>query len=230
MKKMIGMTAAFLVFLVPQVLAGTLSGKAMFTGTAPAERKISMDADPTCAGLNPEPVFVEDVVVNADGTLRNVFVYVKEGLAGPFEKPSTPASINQQGCRYHPHVFGMQVGQDLEILNSDATLHNVHGMPLNTKEFNLGMPIQGMKLKRKFDKEEVMVKFKCDVHPWMNAYIGVLPHPFFSVTGDDGAFAIQNLPAGSYVVEAWHEKYGVQTQQITVDEAGAAAADFTFAG
>ena len=211
--------------------AGQITGKVNFTGTAPAPQKISMDADPVCAGLHSEPVFTEDVTVNPNNTLKNVFVYVKEGLEGKtFDTPKEAVVMDQKGCQYHPHVFGVMVNQPLDIVNSDSTLHNVHGMPAQTKEFNLGMPIQGMKLTRKFDKPEVVVKFKCDVHPWMHAYAGVLPHPFFSVSKDDGSYEIKNLPAGTYVIEAWHEKFGAQTQKVSVDETGTQTADFSFSG
>ena len=220
-----------LVLLTPPAYAGTVTGKVNFTGAPPAAEAIDTNADPVCASMHAEPLMTEDVVVNSDNTLRNVFVYVKEGLEGKtFETPKEPVMMDQNGCHYVPHVFGIQAGQTLQIINSDSTLHNVHGMPTASKEFNLGMPIQGMKLDRKFDKPEVMVKFKCDVHPWMHAYAGVLTHPYFSVSGDGGAFEIKDLPAGNYVIEAWHEKYGTQTQNVTVDEAGAAAADLTFAG
>lgn len=221
---------ALFLFTTP-AFAGTVTGKVNFTGTPPAPQKIDMNADPACASLHTEPMMTEEVVVNPDNTLRNVFVYVKEGLEGKtFEAPKEPAVMDQKGCHYVPHVFGIQAGQTLQIVNSDSTLHNVHGMPTASKEFNLGMPIQGMKLDRKFDKPEVMVKFKCDVHPWMNAYAGVLTHPYFSVSGDGGTFEIKDLPVGSYGVEAWHEKYGTQTQNITVDDAGTATVDFTFTG
>ena len=211
--------------------AGTLTGKALFSGTAPAPQKIDMGADPTCSSLHPEPVYSEEVVKNEDGTLRNVFVYVKQGLEGKtFPAPQTPAVLDQNRCHYAPHVSGVQVGQKLQIVNSDSTLHNVHGIPTQSKEFNLGMPIQGMKLDRTFDKPEVMVKFKCDVHPWMRAYVGVLEHPFFSVTGTDGAFEIKDLLPGKYTIEAWHEKFGVQAQEVTVEEATPAKVDFTFVG
>lgn len=221
-----------MVMLLPAAgFAGSISGKANFTGTAPAPEKISMDADPTCMSFHSEPVMNPEVTVNSNNTLKNVFVYVKEGLEGKtFEAPAEKFSLDQKGCTYTPRVFGIQIGQGLEIINSDSTLHNVHGMPAQSKEFNIGMPIQGMKLTRKFDAPEVMVKFKCDVHPWMRAYAGVLTHPYFSVTGEDGSYKIENLPAGTYVVEAWHEKFGVQTQSLTVDEAGAQTADFGFAG
>lgn len=231
MKKIISFGLAIFAFLFStSAFAGTVTGKVNFTGTAPTREPIAMDADPVCAGLHPEPLLSEDVIVNADNTLQNVFVYVKEGLEGKtFTAPTEPVKMDQNGCHYVPHVFGVQVNQPVEIVNSDSTLHNVHGMPTQSKEFNLGMPIPGMKLKRNFDKPEVMVKFKCDVHPWMHAYIGVVDHPYYSVSGENGSFEIKDLPPGEYTLEAWHEKYGTQTQKVTVTDAPATA-DFTFAG
>lgn len=220
-----------LTLMLPVSSFAAVTGKVSFTGTAPEAPGIDMNADPFCAGANAEAVKAEEVTVNSNGTLKNVFVYVKTGLEGKtFDAPTTPVTMDQKGCHYTPHIFGVQVNQPVEIVNSDSTLHNVHGMPKESKEFNLGMPIQGMKLKRTFDKPEVMVKFKCDVHPWMNAYIGVVPHPFFAVTGEDGTFKIENLPAGKYTLEAWQEKYGAQTQEITVDDSGNATVDFSYAG
>lgn len=231
MKKLnIYMVLFIVLFAARPLLAGTVTGKATFTGTPPQMETISMNADPVCASLHSGPVLNPAVIINPNGTLKNVFVYVKEGLEGQsFPAPTTPAVIDQQGCQYAPHVFGMQVGQPLEIINSDSTLHNVHSQAEKSKQFNLGMPIQGMKLQKKFEAAEVMVKFKCDVHPWMNAYIGVLTHPFYGVSGDEGSFEIKDLPAGNYVLEAWHEKYGTQTQQVTVGEEPVNA-EFTFAG
>ncbi len=225
------LTVFSILFFAHSAWAGTLAGKAVFSGTVPAPQKIDMGADPTCSSLHTEPVYSEEIVTNPDGTLQNVFVYVKQGLEGKnFQAPQTSAILDQKGCHYSPHVSGVQVGQKLQILNSDSTLHNVHGMPTQSKEFNLGMPIQGMKLDRTFDKPEIMVKFKCDVHPWMRAYVGVLEHPFFGVTGASGTFEIKDLPAGKYTIEAWHEKLGVQTQEVIVEEAALAKADFTFSG
>ena len=219
-----------LMLLSPSSFAGTVSGKINFTGTAPANEQISMAADPTCASLHSGPVFAETVIANSNGTLKNVFVYVKEGLEGKtFPAPTTPVTIDQKGCQYHPHVFGIQVGQPLEIINSDSTLHNVHSLANQSKQFNLGMPIQGMKLSKKFENPEVMVKFKCDVHPWMSAHIGVLSHPYYGVSGDEGTFEIKDLPAGTYTIEAWHEKYGTQTQSVTVTDQPANV-EFTFNG
>jgi len=197
----------------------TLSGKVMFEGTPPKPVPIRMNADPVCLLQHKGGVTSEEVLVNPDGTLQNVFVYVKEGLGGQtFTAPTEPVVFDQKGCLYTPRVFGIMTDQPLQILNSDSTLHNVHSLPKASKEFNLGMPIQGMKLTKKFSSSEVMVKIKCEVHPWMAAYAGVLDHPFYGVTGEDGTFAIKDLPPGEYVLEAWHEKYGTQTAAVQVPE------------
>ena len=219
-----------MLFSVQSAFAGgAITGKIGFEGTAPAAEKIAMNADRFCEGAHKDVVVSETVVVNSNNTLKNVFVYVKEGLEGQtFETPNTPVVFDQSSCMYSPHVFGAQVNQDIQIINSDSTLHNVHSMGEKNKGFNLGMPIKGMKLKKKFGEPEVMVKIKCDVHPWMNAYVGVLPHPFYAVSGDDGTFKIENLPAGTYTIESWHEKYGTQTQQVTVGEGESKTADFSY--
>lgn len=211
-----------------QVQAASVSGKAAFSGTAPAPEAIKMDADANCKAMHAEGMNADDVIINANGTLKNVFIYVKEGLSGKFEAPKTPVQLDQHGCMYTPKVLGVMAGQPIEIINSDDTLHNVHALPKNSPQFNLGMPLKGMKIKKSFAKSEVMIKVKCDVHPWMASYIGVLDHPFYAVTGEDGSFEIKDLPAGTYVIEAWHEKFGVQTQNITIDDAGKADVDFQF--
>ena len=202
------------------VEAAVLSGKVMFEGTAPQLEKAKADADPACQAMHPEGITMEDAVVNSNGALKNVFVYIKGGLAGKtFQVPKTAVVLDQKGCHYEPHVLGIQVNQPFDILNSDDTLHNVHALPKNSKEFNLGMPIKGMKLTKTFTAPEVMVKFKCEVHPWMTGYIGVLDHPFYSVTNEEGAFIIKDLPAGEYELSSWHEKYGTLSQQITLTSA-----------
>ena len=204
-------------FLAASAQASIVTIKAPFTGQAPAVEKIKADADPKCKLLHPDGITPDEVVVNSNGTLKNVFVYVKEGLTGKtFEAPKTPISFDQLGCQYNPKVFGIQVNQPLEIINSDDTLHNVHALPANSAQFNLGMPIKGMKMKKTFTKPEVMVKIKCEVHPWMRAYVGVVDSPYYGVTSDDGSIQIKDLPAGEYTLEAWHEKYGIQTQKVTV--------------
>ena len=152
-----------------------------------------------------------------NGGLENVFVYVKDGLGNyVYDTPTESAKIDQMNCRYHPHVFGMRVGQKLEIVNSDPTLHNIHALPKNSKQFNIAQPKQGMKMSQKFDKSEVMVKIKCEVHNWMASYVGVLDHPFYAVSNTEGTFTIKDLPPGTYELEAWHEKFGTQTATVTV--------------
>ena len=154
-----------------------------------------------------------------DGKLGNVFVYVADGLGGrTFPTPTEAVELDQKNCRYHPHVFGLMVGQPMRIVNSDPTLHNIHAIPGTNQEFNTAQPIQGMKIDHVFTakEEKVIVPFKCDVHGWMNAYAGVLDHPYFAVTGEDGKFSIKNLPPGTYKLTAWHEKAGTKTIDITV--------------
>ena len=207
----------------------SISGKVAFEGDAPKAKKIKMDADPQCASMHADkPATGEDVVVNGNGTLKNVFVYIKTGAAAT-ECPKTPVEIDQKGCQYQPHVFGMHAGQLLLIKNADDTLHNIHALPNNNEEFNKGQPSGSADLKKTFTKADVMVKFKCDVHPWMTAYVGVLDHNFYAVTGDDGTFSIKGLPAGDYEVAAWHEKFGTQTAKLKVGAGEAKTADFKFA-
>ncbi|MBI3048192.1 MAG: carboxypeptidase regulatory-like domain-containing protein [Acidobacteria bacterium] len=201
---------------VDPATAASVAGRVTFAGTAPALAPMRMDSDPNCAAQAPTAPD-ESFVVGADGALQNVFVYVKDGLGNlRFPVPSTPVVLDQKGCRYVPHVLGAQVGQTVEVLNSDPTLHNVHAVPMANREFNTGQPLPGMKHVHRFSTREVMVPFKCDVHPWMFAYIGVLDHPYFAVTGPDGSFQLNGLPPGTYTVEAWHETLGTQTQMVTI--------------
>jgi hypothetical protein len=201
---------------VDTATAGRIAGAVEFDGTAPANPTIQMASDPICARENAAGASLETILV-VNGGLENVFVYVKDGLDGyAFDAPVEPVRLDQKGCRYVPHVFGMRVGQPLEIINSDATFHNVHAMPNVNQEFNVGQPNQGMKNVKRFTAREVMVRVKCDVHAWMHAYAGVLDHPYFAVTANGGTFEIPNLPPGTYTIEAWHEKLGTQTQTVTL--------------
>jgi plastocyanin len=209
---------------------GDVKGMAMIEGTAPMNAPIKMNADPVCVKANPSPQSQETYAVGSDGkSLEYVFVYVKDGLGNYiYDAPTEPAKIDQHNCRYHPHVFGMRVGQPLQIVNSDPTLHNIHALPKGNQEFNTGQPIQGMTTNHTFTAKEVMVPFKCDVHGWMNAYVGVLDHPYFATTDKDGKFELKSLPPGTYTIEAWHEKLGTATQSVTLGPKDTKEVNFTF--
>jgi plastocyanin len=203
---------------VDPATAATITGVVNFEGTAPAPTPVKMESDPVCnaAAGSVKPEETQEVVVTG-GKLANVFVYVSGGMEGKsFPAPAEAASLNQEGCRYHPHVLGVVVGQTLKIKNSDATLHNVHGTPAKNKQFNIAQASQGKENDIVFDQEEVMIPISCDVHGWMRSYVGALPHPFFATSGTDGAFSIKGLPPGDYTLTAWHEKLGKQEQKVTV--------------
>ena len=210
---------------------GTITGKIKFTGARPTNPRIDMSEEAACKNKYPAPPTAETVVVNANGTLANVFVYVKAGLpaGAKYQAPATAVVLDQSGCRYHPHVLGVMVGQNLEILNSDPVLHNIKAKATKNRPFNVSQPSAGMKTMRTFAQPEVMVALECNVHGWMNAFVGVLPHPFYAVTGSDGGFSLKGLPPGTYTIEAWHEKYGTLTATVTVTGTETKTVDFTFA-
>jgi hypothetical protein len=213
---------------VDPATAGDVKGVVSLEGTAPKNEPIKMNADPVCVKANTTPQFQETYSVE-NGKLANVFVYVKDGLGNyVFDPPTEMAKIDQMNCRYHPHVFGVRVNQPITIINSDDTLHNIHALPKNNSEFNNGQPIKGMTMNHVFTAKEVMVPFKCDVHGWMNAYVGVLDHPYFMTTGKDGSFELKGLPPGTYTIEAWHEKLGPMTQSVTVGAKETKEVNFAF--
>ena len=216
--------------VIDPATVASIKGKVTLEGTAPANASIKMNADPYCVTANKTPQTQETYMVSKTGELGNVFVYVQDGLGDKytFDAPKDPVVIDQQNCRYHPHVMGLMVGQPLQILNSDSTLHNIHATPAKNSEFNTGQPIKGMKTDHVFTAPEVMVPFKCDVHGWMNAYAGVLTHPFFAVTAEDGTFAIKGLPPGTYKLAAWHEKLGTQTADVTLAAKDEKETNFSF--
>lgn len=207
---------------------GTITGNIKFEGKSPTMKKIKMGADPICSAKHSDAPTAEWLLLGENGELMNVFVYIKEGVTGNFPTPSEPVVIDQNGCLYKPHVIGVQTGQSIDILNSDGTLHNIHAKPKINREFNKAQPKFKKKLTVSFDKVEIMVPLKCDVHPWMGAWIGVLDHPFFAVTGENGSFTISGLEAGTYTVEAWHERLGKQTATVTIKADESASTDFIF--
>jgi plastocyanin len=216
---------------VDPATAATIAGKAIFSGEKPKRMPISMDAVPNCARQHEKPMLSEEAIVGAGGALANVLVYVKSGLpAGNWPVPSTPVDLDQKGCMYSPHVLGLMAGQNLAISNSDPTNHNVHPMPRVNREWNESEPPQSPPKLKSFDKPEIGILFKCNVHPWMRAYVSVLANPFFAVTAEDGTFSIKGLPPGDYTLEAWHEKFGVQEIKVKVEAKESKTANFTFKG
>ncbi len=213
---------------------GSVAGTISFTGASPAKKGISMDADPVCASSNPDP-HAEDIVINGD-KIANVFVYIKEGTAGgrnisgyQFPPAAEAAVLDQKGCQYVPHVVGVQVNQTLNVLNSDPTAHNVNVDAKQNEKFNQGQSPGAAPISKQFKRAETVIPVKCNQHPWMRAYVGVLQHPFFAVTDKDGKFEIKGVPPGTYTLVAWHEKYqqGI-TQSVTVGAGAPATADFSF--
>ncbi len=209
----------------------TISGRIAFTGAKPAPARIDMSDEATCKNKHAQGAFAEDVVVNSNNTLKNVFVYVKSGLPANmrFPVPTEHVTLDQDGCQYKPHVVGVQVGQTMDIKNSDGILHNIKATGTANRPFNISQPTN-MTTPRQFEAPEVMVPLQCNVHSWMNGYAGVLPHPYFAVTGDDGSFSIGRLPPGTYVIEAWQGKYPAQQQTVTVGPKETKNITFTFHG
>lgn len=218
-------------FAFASPLLADVTGKVTLVGDAPEMKVIDMSAVKECAALHPDPVTEETVIVGDKGELKNVVVSLKkdEDKEMPGEVPKTPVVLDQKACMYEPHVVAMMVGQPLIVKNSDPFLHNVDSTATNPEnKFNVGMPTAnaGMKIDPQPKVPEIF-RVKCDVHPWMSAWVAVFDHPYFSVTGDDGTFTIKGLPDGDYTLQAWHEKYGTQEQKITVKD-GKAAVDFKF--
>ena len=206
---------------------GSITGTITFEGKAPKMKPLKVDADPICVANNEIAPKKEWLILDENKGVKNVLVFITEGLNIDYSPPEEPMVIDQKGCIYSPHVVGIMAGQQLDILNNDGTLHNIHALPKVNKEFNKAQPRSKKKLSVKFEKPEAPFKVKCDVHPWMGAYIGVFDHPCFAVSGDDGTYIISDLKPGEYVIEAWHEKLGSQTANVTVSDS-AAHQNFTF--
>jgi hypothetical protein len=209
------------------ISAGEVTGKITLKGTPPPEKDLPLDA--LCGKIHPTKK-TKLYVVSEKGELADTFIYVKDGLTGKqFPVPEKPALIDQVGCEYTPYVSGLMVNQKLLVRNSDPMMHNVHPIPAvaGNKESNVAQMPKGKDLEYTFPKEETFLKFKCDVHPWMYSYVTVLSHPYYAVSGKDGTFKIENLPAGKYTIEANHRKAGKQTMEVEVPASGKAEANFT---
>lgn len=217
---------------------GSVSGKISLNGEAPAPQPIDMSQDANCKTKNPDAK--TETVIAKDGKLANVFVYIKEGTTADgkkiadfsFDTPSTEVTLDQNGCHYVPHVLGMQPNQKLKVTNSDPTGHNIHALPKSgggNEEWNESQPNGAGPITKTFKRSEILVPIKCNQHPWMKAYIGVVKHPFYAVTKEDGSYEIKGVPPGTYTVVAWHEKGPTEkTAQVTVPAKGSVTSDFTF--
>jgi len=200
---------------------GSIAGKVSFDGPAPTRAALETEGDPKCHALHASaPLLSDREVVSADGGVRWAFAYIKNPPAGTFPMPAGPEELDQIGCAYTPHVIGLRVGQKLNIKNTDPTLHNVRGIARNNKPFNFGQPEASPPRERVFDKAEMEIRVKCDIHTWMTGFIFAMDHPFFAVSDAEGKFSIAGLPAGDYTLAVWHEAYGTQEVQVSV-KAGA---------
>ncbi len=211
--------------------ASTVTGIVTFDGKAPTLKPLAMDADPVCAKKHSAPVANEMLVLGNGSTMGNILVWVSKGLPSgkTYPAPQTPVVLDQNGCQYKPHVMGIMVGQPYKILNSDGVLHNIHTLPQVNTPFNRAMPATVKEVTTTFTKAEAIFHIKCDVHPWMSAYMGVFSNPFFSVTGADGKFTISGLDPGTYEITAWHERLGTQTASVTVGASDTKTQNFKFA-
>lgn len=217
---------------VTPLFAASLSGTVTYEGEIPQFKPIKMEADPVCLAKHSGDVFPETLVLGSPETktIGNVLVRITSGLSQKsYPAPSEPIVLNQEGCHYTPHVIALMAGQPLKILNPDGTLHNIHALPKTNDEFNAAMPQFRKEMTKVFDKvEKTPFPVKCDVHPWMGAWMTVMDHPFFSVTKPDGKYRIDNLPAGTYEIEAWHEKLPAQKTTVTLAEGETKEIHFTF--
>jgi plastocyanin len=212
-----------------QTSTGTIKGHVHLTGKLPGNPIIRMGMDPMCAKMNAGKQVIQEYVVAAlDGSLGNVFVRVE----GKFPQAPTPppVTIDQRGCLFFPRVIGMQVGQTLQIKNSDALLHNAHGYSGQDNGFNIGQPVAGQVNTFKPKHEEVMMHVQCDIHKWMNAYVAIVTNPYFAVTDKTGNFVIDKVPAGTYTIQTWQEKYGFVTKSIVVKPGAITNVDLIYTG
>jgi plastocyanin len=218
-------------FKVDPATTGVVTGTIRYKGKKPTLKLINMSEEPACVEAHHGKAYDESLVVNRKGELMNAFVYIQSGFEGKiFEVPVTPVMIDQSGCWFRPRVMGIQTGQQLKVVNSDPVTHNIHPMAQINREWNHSQGAGDPPLMRKFTKPEIMVPVKCNIHSWMHAFIGVLDHPYFAVSQENGSFEIRNLPPGQYTIAVWQEKLGTQVQPLTISPLGKAEINFTFEG
>jgi polysaccharide lyase family 4-like protein len=217
-------------FHVDPATAGSVSGTIVFKGTRSPRQPISMEADEGCQRLHAgKPAYDEPVVTGKTGGLANAFVYIQAGLEGKkFEPAKDPVLIDQKGCAFLPRVIGVRAAQALALRNSDPVSHNIHPVPNNNREWNEQQSPGTPDVEHRFARTEVMIPVKCNVHSWMHAWIGVVDHPYFAVTGPDGAFSWKDVPPGDYTIAAWHQELREQKQQVHVAPSGAATVSITY--
>lgn len=222
-------TAALPPATVDEANGGTITGKVVFTGEKPKMPEIDMSANPMCERQHKTPQHAETAVISANGAVQYAFVWIKEGLPkARWSPPQTNVVLDQNGCVYRPHVLALMVGQQLEIDNSDPVNHNVHAEAQVNVAWNESQPPQADKKFKTFPREEIWFPVTCSVHPWMRAYMSVVSHPFFAVTGEEGTYTLKGVPPGTYTLEVIQEKFGRKTQAVTVAAHDSKTVDFTY--
>lgn len=219
-------------FRVDPRTAASVHGTITYRGPKPVATVLVMDAEQACVDMHAgKPVSDGQIVVGAGGGLANAFVYIKGGLEGKkFEPPKEPVVLDQKRCMFAPRVVGLQAGGGLAVRNSDPIEHNVHPVPKNNYEWNEGMSPQSPDVVHRFARHEVMIRVRCNLHPWMRAWIGVVEHPYFAVTGPDGSFDLKDVPPGDYTVAVWHEQLGEILQHATLAPSSSQSLNLTFRG
>lgn len=212
-----------------QSTTGTITAEVRVEGTVPPMEELRMGGFAECTSQHQGAVPAGDMVV-ADGKVQNAFVYIKDGLGDRvFATPTERVVVDQKGCLYVPRVTGAQVDQPIEFRNSDETLHNVHGFPKLSSPWNVALPRRGTERTIAVTRPEVMISVRCDLHPWMQGWLGVLDHPYFAVTGADGRATLSNVPPGEYTIGVWHERFGTREQQVTLPARGSESITVTLA-
>jgi plastocyanin len=214
---------------VDAATAGSISGTVQLDGAAPKMKTINMAAEPSCAKQHSTPAMSQEVLVGKNGALENVVVYLKGDFSRyKFDSPQAPATITQKGCLYDPHVLVLETGQSMQVVNADPVTHNIHPLPKDNREWNESQPPAAPPIDQSFPHEEIAIPVKCNIHPWMKAYIAVFNHPYFAVTGKDGSFDLKNVPPGTYTLMAWHELYGTSEQPVTIGPKESKTVHITF--